>query len=423
MAQHKFERPFIQEYLFEERKPHFAHVHGGWATNTKIPTHAPWRQHYVEIPGYPVGRDAFHVGNHVRKDLIVASSWPHSKDRRVVFESGETLEGWRIPAGEGAERRMFYLEVGVSTPHLKASEDFRILAFLTHDNELLTTWELPPGYDWMEPHTWGRNKVFHGKFSLPISSDVPKGEHELGFVFINGSGEVMLPLLDPSTPPERTWRVGGDEVPTSLADGEVRFGQALRVTSLDEREEASLHEVERTIQMAREGACHEAEDVWWNARYRRPQDRAWIDKNEVRVARPLARCWLGKAQQNPEKIVELIERSRTWHHHLRDLPKFLEPYVEERLERGEAAMASEDWEEAYRVFTEVLRLDPSVSYARRRAETARAWRLGIGPASDLPEKEATPLVDPREQEEPAPETPPTLPSKPESPDARNQEAP
>ena len=417
MAQHKFERAFIQEYLFEERKPHFAHVHGGWATNSKIPTHAPWRQHYVEIPGYPVGRDAFHVGNHVRKDLIVAGSWPHSQDRKVVFESGVTLEGWHIPAGEAAERRMFYLEVGVSTPHLKASEDFRMLAFLAHDHELLTTWELPPGYDWMEPHTWGRKKVFHGKFSLPMSSGVPLGEHEVGFVFIDGSGEVMLPELDPSSLPERTWQVGGEELPSALADGEVRFGRALRVTSLEEREEASLRDVEQAIQMARDGACEEAEKVWWNARYRRPQDRSWIEGNEVRIARPLARCWLGAAQKNPEQVVELIEQSRTWKAHLRDLPRFLEPFVEERLERGEAAMASEDWEEAYRMFTEVLRLDPSVSYARRRAETARSWRLGIGPASDLPEEVNRPQVDPREPEEPTP----SLPSKQGSPDARNQE--
>ena len=105
MAQHKFERPFIEEYVFEEMKPHFAHVHGGWATNSKIPTHAAWRRDYVEIPGYPVGRDAFHIGNHVRKDLIVQPSWDHGDERKVTYESGVTLEGWRLPAGEAAERR------------------------------------------------------------------------------------------------------------------------------------------------------------------------------------------------------------------------------------------------------------------------------------------------------------------------------
>ena len=36
MAHHKFQRPFLQEYLFEERLPHFLHVHGNWADNSGI---------------------------------------------------------------------------------------------------------------------------------------------------------------------------------------------------------------------------------------------------------------------------------------------------------------------------------------------------------------------------------------------------
>jgi lambda repressor-like predicted transcriptional regulator len=43
--------------------------------------------------------------------------------------------------------------------------------------------------------------------------------------------------------------------------------------------------------------------------------------------------------------------------------------------RGVSSPESEAWEEAYRLFSAALRVDPSLSWARRYAEEARTHRL------------------------------------------------
>ena len=47
------EKPFAAEYVFKEQKPDIAHVHGGWATNSKLTTFNEWKRDYVEIQGFP----------------------------------------------------------------------------------------------------------------------------------------------------------------------------------------------------------------------------------------------------------------------------------------------------------------------------------------------------------------------------------
>ena len=52
MAQHSdFNFKFIEQYVFEERNPEFAHCHGGWAKQSRIPKHKEWKERYIEIPG------------------------------------------------------------------------------------------------------------------------------------------------------------------------------------------------------------------------------------------------------------------------------------------------------------------------------------------------------------------------------------
>ena len=71
MARHSnFDRKFVRNYIFEERNPDFAHVHGGWARTSKINKHKEWRDRYIELPGYPIGRGKLHIGNHIRRSKL-----------------------------------------------------------------------------------------------------------------------------------------------------------------------------------------------------------------------------------------------------------------------------------------------------------------------------------------------------------------
>jgi len=46
------------------------------------------------------------------------------------------------------------------------------------------------------------------------------------------------------------------------------------------------------------------------------------------------------------------------------------------------ARARGDWEAAYRLFSDVLRVDATRSFARRYAEEARDHRLGLAPGAE-----------------------------------------
>ena len=95
MGHHKWEKPFIQEYVFHERKPDFAHVHGSWASRTKMRSHKEWKD-YLPISPYPTNRRYHHTGNHIRKDLIVRPEWAGPQGREVRFDGGLRMHGWTI---------------------------------------------------------------------------------------------------------------------------------------------------------------------------------------------------------------------------------------------------------------------------------------------------------------------------------------
>ena len=99
MGHHSWEKPFIKEYIFKERNPEFAHVHGGWASRTKMKTHKEWRR-YLQIDPYPTSRRYQHTGNHIRKDLIVAKT--------MEWHGGvqsSLMDGWEPHRMGGTQRK------------------------------------------------------------------------------------------------------------------------------------------------------------------------------------------------------------------------------------------------------------------------------------------------------------------------------
>ncbi|MFT7520018.1 MAG: hypothetical protein ACI9MC_002162, partial [Kiritimatiellia bacterium] len=183
MGHHWFERAFVREYVFEERKPDFAHVHGSWSRASKMATMAPWTRDYLELPGYPVGKRALHPGNFIRKDLLSMPSWTGAPGRRVALSTGMILEGWQAPAPTAAPGQSLYLEVALRVTRTRADwENVRVLAFLSGPRGVVASWDLPPGYDWYPPGDWSADEVVFSRFTLPVSSAVPLGTYDLGFV-------------------------------------------------------------------------------------------------------------------------------------------------------------------------------------------------------------------------------------------------
>ena len=389
LGQHKFDRSFITEYLFEENKPHFAHVHGGWANNSRIPSNPAWRRDYVEVPGYPAGQ-MIHIGNFIRRDLLMASEWDSLPDRRVPLSQDLVLEGWRIPSGVTAPDRRLYIEVAVSTSKRRRHrDDPRMLVFLVDPlGQTLVTWDLALGYDWLMPHKWTDREVFVGRYSPMIPASVPHGEYELGFLFLDSEGRVLPAMRtmhpdDPTfaAPPAGAIVPGLSQIPARLARGEVRFTRAVTIGPVEAVIDASMARLGEAHTNAQANACVEAEDAWFTARTHRPRATPFFEAEGPGVHQAIAECWARKATEEPEQTVAHLARGRDWDRTAPGLVAAIRPVADAHYASGKAALDAEDWETAYRDLSSVLRIAPHRSWARRYAEQARSERLEIVPTT------------------------------------------
>lgn len=381
-AHHKFEKAFVREYLFEEMRPPYIHIHGGWATNARINSHPEFRRDYYEIPGFPAGDRQFHIGNYVRRDLLVRVG-ARPEDTGVVLENGVVLYPPIVPAEPGAQRKML-VEIGVRNSqvaqHKKATDDeFRVLLFAARDGVVAKVWDVPPGWDWMPPRDWKPDEQFTGPFTLPVGKLEP-GRYDLGYVVTWEDGRVLAPADPAQVPPGVV--VGGGASPAVFARGEVVFPDALTVLSIDDRAAAAREARRAALAAAEADACDGAEASWTKALQHRAGDKKWEAEVSAEVIGALAGCWARSSdgRERPEQIRRLM-RSRRWDFEHPDFVARAGPLAATLEAEGHAALLAQDWETAFRLCTDAVELDGTRSFARRYAEEARGHRLGIDPES------------------------------------------
>ena len=256
MGHHWMEKPFIKEYIFNERKPTFAHVHGAWARTSKIPQHAEWKRDYIEVPGYPTSKKSLHLGNHIRRDLMMTDTWTQPQNRSVVFQNDVQLVGWKTAGEQLSTGRKFFLEVAVKTPHTKKSDDFRLFAFISGPAGELKAFDIPPGYDWYPPHRWGTNDTFFGRFSIEVPPGFSSGRYDLGFILLDNNGVIVPPRTrsdidrtatrDVFIPPDT--QIGTPQN-RRFATGEIRFDGVLQISEDDDLLQLARNDVEEAIKL------------------------------------------------------------------------------------------------------------------------------------------------------------------------------
>ena len=372
---HKNEVAFIREYVFTERKPHFAHVHGAWANTTKVDRQPEWKRDYIEVPPYPTGKRSVHHGNHIRRDLLMAPVWSGTPERQVSFADGVTLEGFETAGTHAAPGTSVFLEVGLRSRPRTEDEDFRVLAFLASDTSL-HSWELPTGYDYLAPDRWDE-EVWSGRFSLPIPEGLPLGTYELGFVILDGQGGVLAAEPTDGILLENP----------RLAHGEARFADALQLVSESDIAALSEEDVQASSTSATAGDCEDAERLWQRAR-RRMTQRSGPRAHRRRIETSLAACWTARAVEASDRAtsVQALVRARRWDHNHPALLTTAAPLADTLISEGLTARENGEWETAYARFTEALSIDPTRSWARRWAEEMRDYRLGIDATQVAQEK-------------------------------------
>jgi hypothetical protein len=213
-------------------------------------------------------------------------------------------------------------------------------------------------------------------------------------------GLPMMPLAGEAAEIGPAARIGGvDGVPVSVANGEVRWPGALTVLSVEERAAAAVADREAALTQAAALDCEAAERSWWLAQKHRPDDKSWYEEHVDDVSRALATCWAVSSDgKSREERIERLVKARVWDWWAPEYRSRATPLADELYAEGMAAFEAQDWESAYRLLSDTVEVERSRAWARRYAEEARAWRLGIDPDS-LAKKRADEAAAKAEAEE------------------------
>lgn len=373
MARHNFQKAFIREYVIEEGQPDFAHQHGGWANKTKIKSHPEWKREYIEIPGYPTGKTALHVGNHVRKDLFVRDAYEGPKERRVRLDGGVVFEGFDVPAAVAPVGGQLFVEYWLHAGY--RDEPFRVYVVLDDGEGHRAVAALPAGYDWYSPDDWKASEHVRHRYDFDLSEELPAGTYDLGFLLIdNETGAVLAPV------PSALDLVEEGALDESVyADGVVWFPDVVTLVSRELAEVEAQADHDRALELLAGGDCENGLSAWREARYHLWKNEGWRNERAEAVDAATASCYVGRAlaaEDRDETIRWLIE-ARLYDHRLDAVTDAARPLAEELDLEGDQFAADEDWEQAYALWRDALRLDPRLSWTRKKAEQARDIRLGV----------------------------------------------
>ena len=374
MAQHSdYNFAFVRHYLFEERNPEFAHCHGGWAKTSKIDKHKEWKERYLELPGYPVGGRTLHIGNNIRKDLFIqpydASQYPQS----IQISEGLSLSTYFFSALEVPAGGLLYFY----TAWHSERENSNVQAFVILVDEkgaLATVASLQPGFGWYPREDWKPEELIEGKFRIPIPTTLPTGSYSVRLAVVEHQSGIAY---------------GKERTDYVFLPQEFDIEGTVVVVPKDDAYKAAQKEIEDSFLQAEEGHCDRVWPLFKKATRHVLRDQVWRERREKAVRNALATCLMKQSDQSPEEEkIDLLQRARKWNHHVEGLIERSAPLAKALDEKGQELFAQAEakdsyilskkiYEEAYQNFLDAIRLDPSLSWTRRRLEDARDKFLHI----------------------------------------------
>ncbi len=383
MGHHKWQRPFVEEYVFDERRPHVLHLHGGWARRTRITGSKRFSDEYLKVADFPASRRVMHVGNHVRRDLVFVPKFVPNADRRVAFEGGFGLFHWDIPSPEITPGEVLTMEVWWE--HLSsAPRHVRPIVFLSSkERGVIWSKELPPAYDWRQPADWDTDELTRGVHRLTLPDGLPTGTFDLGLVVTTARG-VRMPV---GLPTQATPR---------FLKGEVRWPQA--VTVREPQVQRADNEALAASILASDGTCTSKAETYERLRKRISRLCAWWGAQRPRLRDAIGLCWAqmlhdestsgppDAASERYERLGELGNQARWWAHLHPEVRQVTVEVAQRLRDRSRRAEATSNIELAYQLGRVAMELHPQDPWARRRQERLRDSRHNIDKTPSLSDR-------------------------------------
>ncbi len=366
IARHSdYNRKFIREYVFKERKPDFAHCHGGWARTSKIPRNSEWKRDYMEIPGYPVSRRKLHIGNHIRRDLFIHPETKAERNQGWRFEGSVQLTSVDVSSPYVAPGGALFIEQRWSLLESREANVLAIFALVQNGN-IVYTGAFQPGYRWYDMDQWDEDEIIVGKFPMPISKEASLGQYNL-----------WVTVLDSGTGNNLAIEAKSDS--TTLAQGLQWLNLDTSITIAKDALTKAEEVRQGSLELSTSGDCHQSWALWKSATRHIYRNRNWQNSFQSEHRTAVANCFLDRAIEESDefKQKDWLVLARKWDHNIKGLSELAKPLAESLDVQGQALMIAEDWIGAYDAFSEAMTLDPSRSHTRRRAENARDKRLNI----------------------------------------------
>lgn len=367
MGHHIYQKDFIVEYVFEEKKPTFAHQHANWARKTKVGSLPIWDQDYIEVPGYPTGKLALHIGNHVRREKIMRPEYEGPPDRWVSMEGDLEFEGWHVPSPEVPQGGKLFIEYWLKAE--LRERDVQVFAVLESPEGQRHIAAVPAAYGYLPIKQWRQDEHARTRIDFDLPKDLPLGRYALGFWILDAeTGEVLKP----------SEKLPRNAYPGEL-EGSVLWPNVVHIVNAAEAEGQAVNDFGSALEWAKAGDCDASWGSWRQARYHVWHDQDWRDDREDEMNDALAGCWVQLAQEadSRQDVVAAIYEARWFDHQHPDVLDFAEPYAQKLVAQGNDALNAGDLDAAYEAYRDALVLDPSLSWTRKKAEEVRDARLKI----------------------------------------------
>jgi hypothetical protein len=406
MGHHNYQKEFMREYVFQEERPDFIHSHGGWSRKTKINNFPEFKRGWIEIPGYPAGRKAFHMGNHVARRHLATETWDGPDQDPVPFEGGITLSAVSLRSAEVPVEGKFHLQTWWQAPDRE--DGFRILIVLADGQGRTAVQEVGPGYDFLRVEDWRKDEWVYGRYDVVIPKDFPEGSYHLALVLLDEQTGLVLtpwpaeptpgpndPGFDPATAqPAPEGELATAAGPPLYMQGELLLEHTVLVVSRKQATAEATKDLELAQHLAAQGECETAWDAWGDAKRHVIRNTRWHNQNLPTVNAAMTRCFVDRAGHEDDRFeqAELYETAALYRYDQPELLAVARPLAAALMDEGEAFRQTKDWESCYRYFDTAVRVDPRLSLARRRAEECRDWRLDIDGVDHPKEKTKTKLT-------------------------------
>ncbi len=343
MGRHWYHQPrFVREYVFEERQPIFAHVHGWWAEQSGLQGYPKWAQ-FVALPPYRDQGGRPHDGMWVHRRLLMDDAPPPVAP--VARLGPFAVDALRVPPEGWASGGVGYVEapvrVAAGSQRAPSGADTALVLHLTQGGQVRASAPLPLGYGWLAPHDWRPGERFRGQHPVPVAADLALGTYALALTLGDG------PLTD--------------------------TGVTVRIRPPADLRAAAVASLGRAVERATAGQCDLAERTFVASKRLRPAARAWHVEARAQFGPPQAACL---ARRRQGSVADLVA-ARWWDPRSAEVQRVAGPLATGWIAEGRRAAAAGDWETAYARFRDAVAIDPTRAWARRWAEQARDHRLGL----------------------------------------------